>query len=93
MNAIPGRGFGRGMGFGFRGGRGWGGFRSAIMPFGAPVVPVAPYAGPYSYGVPLATGPTRKQELDVLKGQAEYLEDALDGIKKRMAELEEDAEK
>jgi len=31
---------------------------------------------------------TAKQELDALKGQAEYFEDALDGIKKRIEELE-----
>jgi len=83
MNPIPGRGFGRGMGLGFRGGRG---FRGAPVPFG---VPAAPYAGPYAYGAPFSAGPTREQELDMLKGQAEYLEDALDGIKKRIAELQE----
>jgi hypothetical protein len=31
-----------------------------------------------------------EQELDMLKGQAEMLEDELDGIKKRMKELETD---
>lgn len=67
--------FGRGLGFGFRGGRGgrW----------------IAPYAG---YGVPYTRPygavPTRQQEMDALKGQAEYLEDTLEGIKKRIAELE-----
>jgi len=89
MNPIAGRGFGRGMGFGFRGGRGRGGFRGAPVPFGAPAVPAASYAAPYAYGVPFGTGPTREQELDSLKGQAEYLEDALDGVKKRIAELQE----
>jgi len=31
---------------------------------------------------------TEKQELDGLKGQAEYLGESLDGIRKRMEELE-----
>lgn len=93
-NAIPGRGFGfgrgrgfgfgRGLGLGFRGGRGGGGYWGA--PYAAPAVPypgaVAPYTAPYG------AGPTPEQEADVLKGQAEYFEDALEGIKKRIAELE-----
>lgn len=90
MNTVPGRGFGRGlgrgMGLGFRGGRGWGGFRAAPVPYGA--VPAPAYAPPYAYGPAFNTGPTPEQQLDTLKGQAEYLEDALDGIKKRIAELE-----
>jgi hypothetical protein len=70
-------GFGRGLGFGFRRGRGgrW----------------AAPYTG-YSYGVPQARpygpAPTRQEEMEGLKGQAEYLEETLDGIKKQIAELE-----
>jgi hypothetical protein len=44
---------------------------------------------PYAYGgAPFSPGLTAQQELDALKGQAEYLEDSLDGIKKRMEELE-----
>jgi len=31
---------------------------------------------------------TKEQELDALKGQAEYFEDALEGMKKRIRELE-----
>lgn len=83
-NPIPGRGFGlgrgrggfgRGLGLGFRGGRGaaWAGY--------AP----APYAAaPPAYG----PAPTRRQELDALKGQAEYLQDTLQGIQERIGELE-----
>jgi len=41
---------------------------------------------PASYGAPY--GPTKEQEMDMLKGQAEYLEDALSGINKRIQELE-----
>jgi hypothetical protein len=97
MNPIPGRGFGGGWGRGFRGGgRGWrhwyhatglpGWARFGAAPaWGQPVpagAPAYPYAGPY------AAQPTREQELEALKGQAEYFEDALDGIKKRIEELE-----
>ena len=44
---------------------------------------------PNAYGsAPFAPAITPQQELDGLKGQAEYLEDALDGIKKRIDKLE-----
>jgi hypothetical protein len=36
---------------------------------------------------------TREQQLDLLKGQAEYLEDALDGIRKQMEEVEAEPKK
>jgi hypothetical protein len=44
---------------------------------------------PYAYGGVQVT-PTilPQQELDALKGQAEYLEDTLDGVKKRIEEIE-----
>ncbi len=91
MNGIPGRGFGfgrgrgfgfgRGLGLGFRGGRGWG-----ALPYAAPAYP---YAGAAPvYGAPYGAAPNPQQETDMLKGQAEYFEDALEGIKKRIAELE-----
>jgi hypothetical protein len=50
--------------------------------FGAAAPPVAPYA------VPFAPAMTSEQQIDALKGQAEYFEDALDGIRKRIEELE-----
>ena len=40
------------------------------------------------FTAPYAPTVRTKQELDALKGQAEYLEDALDGIRKRIEELE-----
>jgi len=44
---------------------------------------------PNAYGsAPFAPAITPQQELDGLKGQAEYLEDALDGIKKRIEKLD-----
>ena len=96
MNPIAGRGFwGRGRG----GGGGWGrrnwfyatglpGWQRAGMgmpAYGAPAVPPA-QAPPYA--APFAPTATREQELDALKGQAEYFEDALEGIRKRIEELQ-----
>ena len=59
------------------------------MPYaGAPYA----YGASYQYGVPYAApygaAPTRQQQVDALKGQAEYLEDALEGINKQIADLE-----
>jgi len=43
---------------------------------------------------PYAVTPTRKQQLDALKGQAEYFEGTLGDLRKRIEELEaEKAEK
>lgn len=88
-----GQGFGRG--FGIRGGgRGWRnrfyatgltGWQRAGMgwpAFGAVMPPVA------AYGAPYAPAMSAEQQIDALKGQAEYFEDALDGIRKRIEELE-----
>jgi hypothetical protein len=47
------------------------------------------YAYPYGYGA----GPTPEQEVEMLKGQAEYFEDALEGVKKRIVELESEEKK
>jgi len=49
----------------------------------------APYVPPYAAPFPPAV--SKEQEMDSLKGQAEYLEDALDGIRKRIEELEKEA--
>ena len=91
MNPVGGRGYwgwGRGGG---RGRRNW--FYATGLPgwaragYGWPAWGGA--MNPYAYGgAPLAPGLTAQQELDGLKGQAEYLEDSLDGIKKRIKELE-----
>jgi predicted nucleic acid-binding Zn-ribbon protein len=49
---------------------------------------------PYVYGgVPFAPTVTTEQELEGLKQQAEYFQDALDEIKERMKELESQAAK
>lgn len=86
-SGVGGRGFG-GWGRG-RGGRGWRnqfyatgltGWQRAAM--GGAMPPAAPYAAPF------APAMSAEQQLDTLKGQAEYFEDALDGIRKRIEELE-----
>ena len=81
---------GRGWGFG---GGGWGrrnwyyatgltGWQRASLGYRV-AGPFVPYTAGY-YGAPY----TKEQELEVLKGQAEYMEDALEGIQKRIEELE-----
>jgi len=65
--------FGRGRGRGF--GRGYGRGRAG---FGVPP----------DVGVPFVPTMTAQQELDELKGQAEYLEESLGGIRKRIEELD-----
>ncbi len=97
-NPLPGRGFGfgrgrgfgrgLGLGLGFRGGRGWGGYGgfppyAAANPYGAAVP---------SYGAAYGGMPSPQKEVETLKGQAEYFEEALEGIKKRIAEFESEAE-
>ncbi len=47
---------------------------------------------PFTYGAPqhtpAAPAVTREQELAALKAQAEYLEDALDGVRRQLKDLE-----
>jgi len=89
VNPVGGRGFmGRGRGGG--GGRGWRnqfyatgltGWQRAAM--GAPAIGgAAPVEAPY------APNMSSGQQLEALKGQAEYFADALHGIRKRIEELE-----
>ncbi|MBW2558282.1 MAG: DUF5320 domain-containing protein [Deltaproteobacteria bacterium] len=98
---YPGFAFGRGFGAGRGGGRGrrncfyatglTGWQRSAYDyphyggtgPYGYQA-----YVGAVPYNAPYGGTATKQQELDVLKGQTEYLENSLEGIKKRIAELE-----
>lgn len=94
MNPVGGRGYwGRGRG----GGRGWRhwyyatglpGWARAPMgtpAWGGPVAPYAPQAGPIA--------PTAEQELDGLKKQAEYFQEALGQINQRIQLLEEEIKK
>ena len=88
------KGFGRGFWRRGRrgGGRGWRHWYYATgLPgwarFGyGPAWGTPPYA---AYGAPYAPTMTREQEIEMLKGQAEYFQDALDGITKRIEELEQ----
>jgi len=76
-NPIPGRGFGMGWGRG-GGGRGWRHWYYATGLPGWARSGYAPYAAP----------PTREQEAEFLKAQAEWLKGQLDAIGQRIAELE-----
>ena len=85
-NPVGGRGMGmgRGRGGGFGRGRGFGWGRAG---YGFPAYGAA--VNPYAYGgAPFTPTVAPQQELDSLKGQAEYLEDALDGFKKRIEDLD-----
>jgi hypothetical protein len=93
MNPVGGRGY-WGWGRGRGGGRGW---RNWYYATGLPGWARAGYgwpawggvAGPYAYGgAPFAPTITVEQELAGLKQQADYFQDALDEIKKRIEELE-----
>ncbi len=97
MNPVGGRGYG-GWGRGFRGGgfgrgRGFGrGFGWARTGYGYPAWGAANY--PYApYPAPAAPTVAPEQELAGLKQQAEYFQNALDEIKERMAELEQESKK
>ena len=100
VNPGGGRGFGgRGRGGGGRGGFGWRnrfyatgltGWQRAAMGYPA-FGGVAPGAGPYPG--PVAPAMDGEPQLEALKAQAEYLEETLDGIRKRMEELEAKSEK
>ena len=97
MNSVQGQGFwGAGRGGGGRGRRNWyyatglTGWQRAG--FGMPAL-ASPPAYPLPYSSPtFAPGMNKEQELDMLKGQAEYFEDTLEGIKKRIGQLETKAE-
>ena len=94
MNPVGGRGYGgwgRGRGFGWGRGRGRG-FGWAQAGYGMPAWegPAGPYAPEYGVAGPQITA---EQELAGLKQQAEYFQDALDGIKERIEQLETENKK
>lgn len=79
-----GRGFGRGRRFGMGGGRGWRNMYYATGLTGRQRAgAVWPDAYPAAY-----TPPTREQQMDALKSQAEYFEETLNGLRQRMSEIE-----
>jgi hypothetical protein len=97
MNPVPGGGF---WGWGRGGGRGWqnwfyatgltGWQRGAVglPPFGV----AGPYPAPFAWPFAPPTIST-EQELNLLKRQAEYFTSALEGIRKRIEELEAQPQK
>ncbi len=84
---FGGRGRGRGGGRGWRnrfyatGLTGWQRTMMGWPAFGGWIGPVAPYAAPVGSA-------NAEQQVNALKGQAEYFEDLLDGIRKRIDQLE-----
>ncbi len=78
--------FGRGFGGGGRGRRNWfyatglTGWQRANMNM--------PQYGPTAYSTPFTPAITKEQELNEMKNQAEYFEDALADIRKRIDELQ-----
>jgi len=95
---VPGRGFGMGWGRGWGGGWGRGGgrgWRHMYYATGVPGWARGGYAPPWgvppagAYG-PYATPPTRQQETEALKSQAEWLKGQLDAISQRIAALDQD---
>jgi len=99
-NPMGGRGYGFGFGRGWGRGGGWGrrnwyhatgltGWQRAGYGYPQAVpYPAAAPAYPTAYQNPYAPALGKDQELDMLKSQAEYLDDQLSGINKRIGELE-----
>jgi hypothetical protein len=89
INMTPGRGFGmgsgRGRGAGRGGGRGWCNMFHAT---GLTRWQRAAAGWPMRGGMPPYAAPSKEQELQALKSQAEYFESALDDIRKRLQEVE-----
>jgi len=77
MGMAWGRGGGFGMGMAWRRGRGRGfGFAPGL-------------AGPYAAPMPFAP-PTREQELEVLRGQADWLKGEMEAVSERIQGLEKE---
>ena len=90
MNPIPGRGYG-GFGGGGWGRRNW--FYATGLTGWQRAAGYPPFTSGVPYGVPFQPTLTSEQELEALKGQAKYFEDSLEGIQKRIKELEKKGEK
>lgn len=76
-----GHGYGRGLGRGFGRGRGRGFGRRFASPYAG-----GPNAVPYN--PPPYSAPTKEEELGALKEQQQYLDNALQDVKKRIDDLE-----
>ena len=88
MNPVGGRGYGGwGRGRGFGRGRGWARAGYGYPAWGGAVNPNIPYPEQFAPTV------TSEQELTDLKQQAEYFQNALGEINKRIEELEVESKK
>jgi hypothetical protein len=102
--ALGGRGFGGGFGRGFGGGfwgggRGRGGGRNRWRWYSPGLAGWLPAAGRGAgrfgywasgtgYAPPVVPGLTREQQIATLKSQAQYLEDALAGVRKQLEDFQ-----
>lgn len=94
-NFATGRGYragGRGRGGGGRGFRNWF-YGTGLTGWQRAASYVPAWGNSFAYGgsyrAPTMPAVNRQQELDALRAQAEYLEDALEGIRMQLKELEE----
>lgn len=88
MGMAWGRGGGGGMGMAWR--RGWGGAWRG----GAPYAPSwGPPPAPYAPPAPVWGAPSPEDEVEMLRGQADWLKEQLDSVSKRLQELETGQEK
>lgn len=95
-NSVGGRGFwGMGRGGGFGGGRGRRNqfYATGMTGWQRAAAGYPAYGGAVPVAAPYARAVSSEQQLDALKGQAEYFEDALEGIRKRIEELEAQSNK
>jgi hypothetical protein len=92
MNSGPGRGFGRGLGYGGWGhGHGWRHWYHATGLPGWARFPASPWSAAPEWGVPPAWGArTKEQEAEGLRGQAEWLQEQLNAVQHRINELREE---
>ena len=84
MNAVPGRGFGLGRG-------GWGrGYRWRNWYHATGLPGWARFGPPPAWGAaPVWGAPTKEQEAEGLKAQAEWLQEQLDAVRQRIDELDQ----
>jgi len=100
MNPVGGRGYG-GFGFGRgRGGGGWGRrnwfYATGLTGWQRAAAGYPDFGGiptPAGTSVPFARTVTGEQQLDALKGQAEYFKEALEDISRQIQELESKSKK
>ena len=84
MGMAWGRGGGGGMGMAWRRGwgRGWGAAPGGYAP--------APYAPPAYGPSPFWRAPSREEELETLRGQADWLKGEMEAVSERIQELEKE---